>query len=360
MSSTIFYRFKCQKELSKIFFDGTGITVFDLKREIINVNKLGVGTDFDLRLYNPDTEEEYDDDTQIISRSSVVIARRSPPQRHGKGNASRYVTGKPRILRNNNNISNIQQQQQQQQQQQLQLQMQQQLPIVSTSNNVDQSGVNEDDKIQNFFSQQDVAWKNEQEVLQNQEVYHFQRSNNNNNNKQEDAPPPGYICYRCGAKDHWIKNCPTNNDPNWEGKRIKRTTGIPKSYLKTIERPSELSNEDSANLNYMVTEDGKYVVALADKKSWENYQKKSQLSTKLLYNSDTIKDSSLLDPITHTLFDNPVDTPCCHTTYSRLSIENSLLDTDFKCPNCGKEDILLDSLVENKEVNDKVDNFLEE
>lgn len=78
MSSTIFYKFKSQKDTSRILFDGTGITVFDLKRDIIQENRLGDGTDFQLRLYNPDTLEEYEDDSYVIPRSSSVIARRSP------------------------------------------------------------------------------------------------------------------------------------------------------------------------------------------------------------------------------------------------------------------------------------------
>lgn len=38
-------------------FDGTGISVFELKREIINQSRLGDGTDFELSIYNEDTGE---------------------------------------------------------------------------------------------------------------------------------------------------------------------------------------------------------------------------------------------------------------------------------------------------------------
>lgn len=38
-------------------FDGTGISVFELKRDIISISRLGDGTDFDLAIYNPDTSE---------------------------------------------------------------------------------------------------------------------------------------------------------------------------------------------------------------------------------------------------------------------------------------------------------------
>lgn len=55
--SFVFYRFRSQKEPSRISFDGTGISVWDLKKEIIMENKMGKGTDFDFAIYNADTEE---------------------------------------------------------------------------------------------------------------------------------------------------------------------------------------------------------------------------------------------------------------------------------------------------------------
>jgi protein MPE1 len=57
MSSSVFFKFKSQKEPSRVTFDGTGISVFELKREIININRLGDGTDFELAVYNEDSNE---------------------------------------------------------------------------------------------------------------------------------------------------------------------------------------------------------------------------------------------------------------------------------------------------------------
>jgi protein MPE1 len=48
MASSVFYKFKSQKEDSRVTFDGTGISVFDLKRDIILANNLGKANDFDL------------------------------------------------------------------------------------------------------------------------------------------------------------------------------------------------------------------------------------------------------------------------------------------------------------------------
>ena len=100
-----------------VAFDGTGISVFELKREIIAISKLGDGTDFELVITSEDGSEsmyfclplqridqvvlrytnsiiEYDDDTAIVQRGTTVIARRLPAVKPGRGGAARYVSGK--------------------------------------------------------------------------------------------------------------------------------------------------------------------------------------------------------------------------------------------------------------------------
>lgn len=57
MSSSVFYKFKSQKEPSRVEFDGTGISVFELKRDIIIKSGLGDGSDFDLSIFNDDSTE---------------------------------------------------------------------------------------------------------------------------------------------------------------------------------------------------------------------------------------------------------------------------------------------------------------
>ena len=57
MASSVFFKFKSQKEPSRVSFDGTGISVFELKKEIINKSRLGDGTDFELAIFNEDTGE---------------------------------------------------------------------------------------------------------------------------------------------------------------------------------------------------------------------------------------------------------------------------------------------------------------
>lgn len=55
--STVFYRWGAGKDESRVTFDGTHISVFDLKREIILGNRMGNGKDFDLGLFDNVTGE---------------------------------------------------------------------------------------------------------------------------------------------------------------------------------------------------------------------------------------------------------------------------------------------------------------
>ena len=57
MASSVFFRFKSQKEPTRVAFDGTGISVFELKREIILSHRLGDGTDFELIISSEDLSE---------------------------------------------------------------------------------------------------------------------------------------------------------------------------------------------------------------------------------------------------------------------------------------------------------------
>lgn len=57
--SVVYYKFKAAKDqdFDVYTFDGSGTSVFDLKREIIRAKKLGKGTDFDLAIYNSQSNE---------------------------------------------------------------------------------------------------------------------------------------------------------------------------------------------------------------------------------------------------------------------------------------------------------------
>ena len=96
--SVLFYKFKSAKAFDTINFDGPGISVFDLKRDIMIQKKLGKATDFDLYVYNAQTNDEYDDDAFVIQRNTSVLVARLAVPKGARLNAQRYMNSVVPIL----------------------------------------------------------------------------------------------------------------------------------------------------------------------------------------------------------------------------------------------------------------------
>ncbi|KAL3469461.1 DWNN domain-containing protein [Aspergillus californicus] len=362
MSSSVHFKFKSQREPSRVTFDGTGISVFELKREIIIQSRLGDGTDFELSIYNEDTGEEYDDDTNVIPRSTSIIARRLPASRPGKGGAARYVSGKmPVNARNtprtdqptlNRAALNFNQ------------------PV---SNGVQElnNAQTEEEKINALFNLQANQWREQQQEMANATPVPFGRGRGKPVNVPDHPPPPGYLCYRCREKGHWIQACPTNNDPKFDGKyRVKRSTGIPRSLQTKIDKPESLlldgSSEDLRNTGVMVNADGDFIITKPDQAAWELYQEKVKATAAAAAEAAAAEQSKELQarglecPIDKRMFLEPTQTPCCQKTYCNDCITNALIESDFVCPGCGTESVLLDNLFTNDEAVSKIKDYEDE
>ncbi|KAJ6140439.1 hypothetical protein N7470_010444 [Penicillium chermesinum] len=354
MSSSVHFKFKSQKEPSRVTFDGTGISVFELKREIISQSRLGDGSDFELSIYNEDTGEEYDDDTTIIPRSTSVVARRLPAARPGKGGAARYVSGKMPV--NARNASRTEPP------------LNRAAPgAQSVNSNVLElnNAQTEEEKINALFNLQASQWQEQQQEMANATPIQFGRGRGKPINVPDHPPPPGYLCYRCREKGHWIQACPTNNDPKFDGKyRVKRSTGIPRSLQTKVEKPESLapdgSSDDSRNTGVMVNADGDFVIAKPDKASWELYQEKAKASAAAAAEAAAAEESKVLQarglecPIDKRMFLEPTKTPCCQRTYCNDCISNALIESDFVCPGCSTEGVLLDNLTPDDDAVSKI------
>ncbi|KAI9368204.1 DWNN domain-containing protein [Aspergillus egyptiacus] len=356
MSSSVHFKFKSQREPSRVTFDGTGISVFELKREIINQSRLGDGTDFELSIYNEDTGEEYDDDTSVIPRSTSVIARRLPASRPGKGGAARYVSGKMPLNARNASRND-------------------QSALGRAAANINQplsNGVQElnnaqteEEKINALFNLQANQWREQQQAMAHATPVPFGRGKGKPVNIPDHPPPPGYLCYRCREKGHWIQACPTNNDPKFDGKyRVKRSTGIPRSLQTKIEKPESLmldgSSEDLRNTGVMVNADGDFIITKPDNAAWELYQEKVKATAAAAAEAAAAEQSKELQarglecPIDKRMFLEPTKTPCCQKTYCNDCISNALIESDFVCPGCETEGVLLDNLSVDDEAVSKI------
>lgn len=332
MSSSVFYRFKSQKDFTRLSFDSPlGISVFDLKRDIITREKLGNGQDFDLRISNADSNQEYSDDAETVQKGTSIIVQRKPPSRGpGKGSAARYVTGNPIHIQARQEFSK-----------------QQPAPIAASKPAADTpSGTSEEDAIKRMFQATDSNWADAQDKMAMSKPI-FRPGAKVTTGPVPDRPPPaGYLCYRCGQKGHWIQACPTNGDETFDNRvRIKRTTGIPRSQLQKIEN---IDGVDPANV--MINAEGESVMFVPDSKSWESY-KEIQEHNK---DEELPADHELACAICHKLLKAPHKTPCCSKLCCEDCITGALLESDFVCPLCGTSDVLLDKLVPDEEAADKV------
>ncbi|KAL7623271.1 Protein mpe1 [Parahypoxylon ruwenzoriense] len=352
MASSVFFKFKSQKEPSRVEFDGTGISVFELKRDIIVKSGLGDGTDFDLAIYSQDGSEEYDDDTTIIPRATTVIARRLPPQKPGAGRAARYVSGKmPASAKNLSRRENTGK-----------TSKPQSAALTQMS-----AAMTEEEKMMAMFQAQSDQWNIQQEEMSHQTAVYKPGAKKPANVPDHD-PPNGYICYRCGQKGHWIQVCPTNDNPEFDNRpRVKRTTGIPRSFLKTVDKSTlQQTGADGEEVKpppgVMVNADGDFVIAEPDKASWEQYQAKTKSSAaaqKAASAEDKeLEDKGLMCSIDKRMFIDPMKTPCCEKTYCNDCITNALIESDFICPGCQTEGVLIDDLKADDETSTKIQDYL--
>ncbi|KAF2845201.1 DWNN-domain-containing protein [Plenodomus tracheiphilus IPT5] len=324
MPSSVFYKFKNSKEPELIFFEGTSISVFELKREIITASGLGDGTDFNLHIYpEHDMNSEYKDDTTLIPRSDTVIAVRRPAPR-GRGRAARYVTGRAPVRAITKETK----------------------PAPSAPGGG--ADLTETDAEAAFLAESASVWDAQKEALSHAKpVFHKKKAVVVPNHD----PPPGYVCRRCNIKGHWIQACPTNDDPDFKPVfQAKRTTGIPQSFLKKVEKPID----EEAAKGVMLNADGEYVQVMADTKTWEKFQEKVNATKAQAASADAaseeVRQRGLECSIDKRMFVDPVKTPCCSKTYCRECIDNALADGDLICPNCAQEDVLMDDLVADEDM----------
>ncbi|KAJ3102474.1 hypothetical protein HDU97_000556 [Phlyctochytrium planicorne] len=413
--SVVFYKFRSAKDFDQAVFDGTGISVFDLKREIIINKKLGKGTDFDIAIYNAQSNEEYSDDSAIIPRNSSVLVNRNPASRPGKGTAQRYLNntmafgggggrgrpvaaplpGGPSLPKNMTLINNVTNNK----------------PATTTTPTAASSNsqaMTEEERIAAMFSNQESQWQQEQEKMAMQRPVARQWSGpgfrgrggftpggppRDANASQKPgtessggsgtapsatsavppaggqaeggdwygsrAPKPGYICYRCGQKGHFINACPTIGDKEYDRPKLKRTTGIPRMFLKVVEDKSS----SSGGSGVMVTQNGELVVAAPNSHAWSKVQ---PTATSFAGVGDIYEMAPVLPEFEcsscHKNMKDPVSMPCCKAKYCDECIRDLLLENEdhskrFRCPSCGTN-CTPDQLISEPELRDAIEAHL--
>ena len=295
------------------------------------------------------TSAVYDDDTTQIPRSTTVIVRRQPAQRSGAGRAARYVTGQmPVHAKNPHRVESANKS----------------ILNVSSASGGDDKSYTEEELLMIRMNEGNSQVTADLKMSQGKPVM---RSTYQKSMAVPDKPlPPTYVCHRCGEKGHWIQACPTNNDPNYDGKhKFKRTTGIPRSMLEVVEKPDGVGEDgkiDPSKIDkgLMYTTNGEWVKAKVDQAAWQKFQDQhnatAEKAKEAAVGDQELRDRGLECPIDNRAFVDPVKTPCCGKTYCRDCIETAVLDADLTCPNCGKQ-LLLDNLESDDETAKKLSEF---
>ncbi|XP_069566073.1 E3 ubiquitin-protein ligase RBBP6-like isoform X1 [Brachyistius frenatus] len=324
----IHYKFSSKLSYDTVLFDGPRITLSDLKRQIMGREKLRAG-DCDLQITNAQTKEEYTDDESPIPKGSSVIVRRIPVK-GGKSSSknivrsdgqSHYAFGASRAMDNQSSTGALTF-----------------FSKMQMANLVDVDA-SEEDKIKVMISQSSYE-------------------STNLNMKLGTVLPVNYTCYRCGNTGHHIRNCPSSRDKNFEAPpRIKKSTGIPRSFMVEVDDPSIKGA--------MLTNCGRYAIPAIDAQAYAIGKKEKppfipQEKPESEAEVDPIP-SELLCVICQDLLSDAVVIPCCGNSYCDDCIRSALLDSEnHVCPTCSQSEVSPDTLIANKFLRQAVNNFKKE
>ncbi|GJJ77440.1 hypothetical protein EMPS_09799 [Entomortierella parvispora] len=392
--SQVHYKFKSSKDYDSATFDGHSISVFDLKKEILIAKGLK-GPD-DLALTHAESGEEYYDDAALIPRNTSILVARVPA-RPGRGGAQRYLEGSGPTPRGGGMTRNVFERPGQNPTREPMGGSQVYKNTTSLLPQdgppppaVDMSNMTEEERMKHVFEQSASYWDKTQEGMASapfRPLAKFQGATRNTPaaggkpaggpgapgapqsgqssfnrpamDQQQRPPPNTYVCYRCGKKgEHWIQFCPTNNDKSFEPIGIKKTTGIPRSFLKTVESDTLQSKK-----GVMVTQDGNLVVATTNDYEWKKFHEKSKgtLTSDEAYATAPVPDS-MRCPICHLILKGAVKAPCCGTNFCDECIRNYLVqppkgEEPFKCQHCRRY-LVPDQLIPSIDLRHRVEQHL--
>ena len=139
--------------------------------------------------------------------------------------------------------------------------------------------------------------------------------------------------------------------------------------MKTIDKATVLGqnadgDETKTPAGIMVNPDGDWVIHEPDKAAWEQFQAKAKsnaTATKAAPEGDKeVQERGLECPIDKKMFIDPMKTPCCEKTYCNDCITNALIESDFVCPGCKSDGVLLDDLKTDAEAVERMKAFIAE
>ncbi|XP_074590440.1 LOW QUALITY PROTEIN: E3 ubiquitin ligase PQT3-like [Curcuma longa] len=359
----VYYKFKSAKDFDSIPIEGQFISVANLKERIFETKLYGKGNDFDLTISNAQSNEEYVDEGAMIPKNTSVLIRRVPG-RPRKPIVTERVELKVvesnveelpppvSLLVGDSSINKYPEEYEWDE-------FGNDLYAIPETNHSQTSNivlnvppgnkVDEDSKIKALIDTPALDWNR-----QTQDAYGAGRGYGRGINGrgmggrgfgrgmlERRTPPAGYVCHRCKVPGHFIQHCPTNGDPNYDVKRAKPPTGIPRSML-------------------MATSDGSYALpsgAVAVLKPNEAAFEKE------IVGLPTTRPVCDLPPQLHcplckeVMKDAVLTSKCCFSSFCDKCIRDYIM-SNLMCF-CGATDILADDLLPNKTFREAISRIME-
>uniref|UniRef100_G1PYZ7 RB binding protein 6, ubiquitin ligase n=1 Tax=Myotis lucifugus TaxID=59463 RepID=G1PYZ7_MYOLU len=205
--SCVHYKFASTLNYAIVTFDGRHISLRDLKTQILGREKLKAAK-CDLQISNSKTAEEYTEDNALIPKNTSVLVRRIPIA-GVKSTSQTDVIRRTEPAMGTSKVTDDSS-------------APMSLVQLTKTANLAEANASEEDTIKAMMWQSGHAY----------DPINYMK-------KPLGPPPPSYTCFRCGRTGHYIKNCPTNGDKNFESRpRIKKSTGIPRSFMMEVTVPT--------------------------------------------------------------------------------------------------------------------------
>lgn len=373
--SSVFFRLdskffrEARDSWTKIQFDGAVLSVLDIKRSIMqHENLTGSSETFDLVLTNSQTGEEFREEGFLVPRNSSLVVRKIP----STVEASSRIRVPPETVTSGDGQTRD--------------------PIYGGGRIIGAPQEETDDSIVNFLAER------EKEAASNANIpgipnpreelakASFGLAGYRYNQRFDPGakPPPGYICHRCQQTGHFIRFCPTNDDPSYNFRRPKPATGIPRSFLKPVEAPTSGAGENAPRL---LLPDATFAVAIPNQRQFIRSLADSGSVTELpsqtnknsppntLANGGLVQSSSvpqqkineaaplrdeLYCPLCRNPFVNAVMPSCCFATFCDVCIRMFLSASENpQCPICRSPECTVDVIKPNIGFQKAVDDYLE-
>ena len=320
MAGVLRYKFKSEISYTNLLFDGQFISVGDLKRQV--AEKRGYQST-ELSIQKADSRDTYGDDGTLIPRNAQVLITRVPlgPQTKKHIVESRQEKEAERVAQNSRMTAHPGSKQHQ--------------DSSFLQPNATAPGQDEAAALSNFVDASYSNWSSEVNAGAGGRFGAGRRK------FHSDLPPPNYVCHRCGVGGHWIYNCPTNGNPEYDVKKVKVPVGIPLEKLV------------STGEGTIVMPDGTIGDVMVDDRAMAKEATTSFVRPKP---AELEVPDDMKCPICGNLMNEAALIMCCQSSFCDNCIRTHLIETGT-CPKCGKEDMLCDDVVPNQTMRKEIQKF---